>query len=81
MPNVLPRLPEPSAGAEDGPYCVIVRHRALPGRADVYEKRMLADLEQSRAEPERFSSIFTVTTSTGMYSSSTRCGGTWWYNG
>ena len=35
MPIVLPILPEPSPG-ETGPYCVIAKHRALPGRADAY---------------------------------------------
>ena len=50
MPIVLPTLPEPSPG-EAGPYCVIAKHRALPGRADAYEQRMLADLEKTRAEP------------------------------
>ena len=42
MPIVLPILPEPSPG-ETGPYCVIARHRALPGRADAYEQRMRAE--------------------------------------
>jgi quinol monooxygenase YgiN len=50
MPIVLPILPEPSP-SETGPYCVIAKHRALPGRADAYEQRMLADLEHTRAEP------------------------------
>jgi len=50
MPIVLPQLPEPSPG-ETGPFVVIARHRALPGRADAYEQRMLADLERTRAEP------------------------------
>jgi quinol monooxygenase YgiN len=50
MPIVLPTLPEPSPG-ETGPYCVIAKHRARPGRADAYEQRMLADLENTRAEP------------------------------
>jgi quinol monooxygenase YgiN len=49
MPIVLPELPEPSV-AETGPYCVIATHRALPGRAGAYEKRMLADLARTRAE-------------------------------
>jgi quinol monooxygenase YgiN len=49
MPIVLPRLPEPGAD-EAGPYCVIATHRALPGKADAYERRMLADLERTRAE-------------------------------
>ena len=35
----------------NGPYCVIAKHRAVPGRADAYEQRMLADLENTRAEP------------------------------
>lgn len=50
MPIALPKLPEPSLG-EMGPYCIIAKHRALPGRADAYEKRMLADLEKTRGEP------------------------------
>ena len=50
MSIVLPKLPEPTTG-ESGPYCVIARHRAKPGRADAYHQRMLADLEQTRAEP------------------------------
>ena len=50
MPIVLPILPEPSPG-ETGRYRVIAKHRALPGRADVYQQRMFADLENTRAEP------------------------------
>jgi quinol monooxygenase YgiN len=50
VPLVLPQLPEPSLG-ESGPYCLIARHTARPGRADAYEQRMLADLEHTRAEP------------------------------
>ena len=50
MPIVLPKLPDPDPG-ETGPYCVIAKHRAKPGRADAYEQRMLADLERTRAEP------------------------------
>ena len=50
MPIVLPTLPE-AALAETSPYCVIAKHRAKPGRADAYERRMLADLENTRAEP------------------------------
>jgi quinol monooxygenase YgiN len=50
MPIVLPRLPDPAAG-EMGPYCVIARHRAKRGCAEAYQRRMLADLEQTRAEP------------------------------
>jgi len=50
VPIVLPKLPTPDPG-ETGPYCVIARHRAKPGRADAYEKRMLADLGETRAEP------------------------------
>jgi quinol monooxygenase YgiN len=50
MPIVLPILPE-SSPREMGPYCVIAKHWALPGRADTYEQRMLADLENTRAEP------------------------------
>ena len=49
MPIVLPKLPDPAPG-ETGPYCVIAKHRAKPGRADAYERRMLADLERTRAE-------------------------------
>jgi quinol monooxygenase YgiN len=49
MSIVLPTLPEPPLG-ESGPYCVIAKHRALPGRADAYERRMLADLEKTRSE-------------------------------
>jgi quinol monooxygenase YgiN len=50
MPIVLPKLPEP-APEETGPYCVIAKHRAKPGKADDYERRMLADLEKTRADP------------------------------
>jgi quinol monooxygenase YgiN len=50
MPIVLPTLPE-AALDETSPYCVIAKHRAKPGRADAYERRMLADLENTRAEP------------------------------
>jgi quinol monooxygenase YgiN len=50
MPIVLPQLPEPSP-SESGPYCLIARHRARPGRAEAYRQRMLADLEQTRSEP------------------------------
>jgi quinol monooxygenase YgiN len=50
MPIVLPKLPDP-ARDETSPYCVIAKHRAKPGRADAYERRMLADLEDTRAEP------------------------------
>jgi quinol monooxygenase YgiN len=46
----LPSLPDPDPG-ENGPYCLISRHRAKPGLADAYEKRMLADLDRTRAEP------------------------------
>jgi quinol monooxygenase YgiN len=49
MPITLPTLPIPAVG-ETGPYCVIARHRALPGKADAYEKRMLLDLKNTRAE-------------------------------
>jgi quinol monooxygenase YgiN/catechol 2,3-dioxygenase-like lactoylglutathione lyase family enzyme len=49
-PITLPTLPEPAAG-ETGPYCVIAKHRAKPGKADAYEKRMLADIPNTRAEP------------------------------
>ena len=50
MAIVLPKLPDPALD-ETGPYCVIAKHRAKPGRADAYEKRMLADLAATRAEP------------------------------
>ena len=50
MAIVLPKLPDPALD-EKGPYCVIARHRAKPGRAEAYEKRMLADLAPTRAEP------------------------------
>jgi quinol monooxygenase YgiN len=50
MPIVLPKLPDPDL-EETRPYCVIAKHRAKPGRADAYERRMLADLENTRAEP------------------------------
>ena len=46
----LPSLPDPDPG-ETGPYCLIAKHRAKPGLADAYERRMLADLERTRAEP------------------------------
>jgi quinol monooxygenase YgiN len=49
MAIVLPHLPVTGPG-EKGPYCVIAKHRALPGMADAYERRMLADLEATRAE-------------------------------
>jgi quinol monooxygenase YgiN len=50
MSIVLPKLPDPDLG-ETSPYCVIARHRAKSGRADAYERRMLVDLEDTRAEP------------------------------
>ena len=50
MPTVLPKLPDPALD-ETSPDRVIARHRAKAGRADAYEKRMLADLERTRAEP------------------------------
>ena len=50
MPLVLPQLPA-TAPDERGPYCVIATHRAIAGRADAYERRMLADIERTRAEP------------------------------
>jgi quinol monooxygenase YgiN len=50
MPIVLPKLAEP-APDETGPYCVIAKHRAKPGKANAYERRMLADLDKTRAEP------------------------------
>jgi quinol monooxygenase YgiN len=53
MPIVLPKLPDPDLD-ETGPYCVIAKHRAKPGLADAYERRMLADLEETRAEPGAF---------------------------
>jgi quinol monooxygenase YgiN len=50
MPIMLPTLRE-AAPDETSPYCVIAKHRAKRGRADAYERRMLADLENTRAEP------------------------------
>jgi quinol monooxygenase YgiN len=50
MPIVLPTLPNPALN-ETSPYCVIAKHRAKPDRVDAYERRMLADLENTRAEP------------------------------
>jgi quinol monooxygenase YgiN len=50
MPITLPRLPDPEPG-EKGPYCVIAVHHAIPGRANAYEQRMMADLKMTRAEP------------------------------
>jgi quinol monooxygenase YgiN len=50
MGITLPELPPPAPG-EKGPYCVIARHRTLPGKADAYERRMLADILLTRAEP------------------------------
>jgi quinol monooxygenase YgiN len=50
MPIVLPKLPDPDLD-ETSPYCVIAKHRAKPGKADAYERRMLADLANTRAEP------------------------------
>jgi quinol monooxygenase YgiN len=50
MPFSLPKLPEPSPG-ETTPYCVIAKHRAKPGLADALERRMIADLKRTRAEP------------------------------
>src|SRR5262245_21660957 len=49
MPIRLPHLPDASPG-ETGPYCVIAKHRALPGMADAYEHRMLEDLDATRSE-------------------------------
>jgi quinol monooxygenase YgiN len=49
----LPSLPDPDPG-ERGPYCLIAKHRARPGLADAYEKRMLADLARTRAETGAF---------------------------
>jgi hypothetical protein len=46
----LPGLPDPDPG-ETGLYCLVAKHRARPGLADAYEKRMLADLDRTRAEP------------------------------
>jgi quinol monooxygenase YgiN len=45
----LPKFPDQDQG-ETSPYCLIAKHRAKPGLADAYEKRMLADLERTRAE-------------------------------
>jgi quinol monooxygenase YgiN len=50
MGITLPELPPP-APDEKGPYCVIAQHRALPGKADAYERRMLADIPLTRSEP------------------------------
>jgi len=50
MPLVLPQLPATTPD-ERGPYCVIATHRAMPGRADAYQRRMLADIDRTRAEP------------------------------
>jgi quinol monooxygenase YgiN len=50
MPITLPELPAPLPG-EKGPYCCVAIHRAKPGQADAYEKRMLADIAQTRSEP------------------------------
>jgi quinol monooxygenase YgiN len=49
MAIILPELPMPTP-EETSPYCVIARHRALPGKADEYEQRMLLDLKNTRAE-------------------------------
>ena len=50
MGIVLPELPSIAPG-ESEPYCLMARHRALPGKADAYEQRMLADIPLTRAEP------------------------------
>jgi quinol monooxygenase YgiN len=50
MGITLPALPPPALD-EKGPYCVIAQHRALPSKADAYERRMLADIPLTRAEP------------------------------
>jgi quinol monooxygenase YgiN len=50
IPIALPTLPETAVG-EIGPYCVIAKHHAKPGKADAYEKRMLADIKNTRGEP------------------------------
>jgi quinol monooxygenase YgiN len=50
MAFTLPQLPNPTPG-ETGPYCVIAKHRAKPGKADGFEKRMIADVPRTRAEP------------------------------
>lgn len=50
MQTSLPKLPEPAPG-ETGPYCVLAIHHAMAARADAYEKKMLAILEVTRAEP------------------------------
>ena len=52
MPITLPTLPQPGP-LEKGPYCVIAKHRAKPGMAAAYGRRMLADLKMTRAEPKR----------------------------
>jgi len=73
MPIVLPKLPDPDLD-ETSPYCVIAKHRAKPGRADAYERRMLVDLEDTRPNQGPFSFIFTGTVLIAIASSSTKCG-------
>ena len=53
MPIVLPKFPEPPR-EETGPYCVVAKHRAKPSKADAYQQRMLAELENTRGEPGVF---------------------------
>lgn len=50
MALTLPDFPEPGAD-EVGPYCIIATHRALPGKADAFERRMLEDIPFTRSEP------------------------------
>jgi quinol monooxygenase YgiN len=49
MSITLPHLPEPDPN-DRGPFVIIAKHRAISGTADQLEKRMLADLANTRAE-------------------------------
>ena len=64
MPITLPELPAPLSG-EKGPYCCVAIHRAKPGQADAYEKRMLADIALTRSERALCNSKFTEIVPTG----------------
>jgi hypothetical protein len=75
MAIVLPHLPVTAPG-EKGPYCVIAKHRALPGMADAYERRMLADLEATRAETGALQFTFIAIAATRTSSSSMKPGET-----